>query len=65
VFFGLLAGAWDGQRSADTWRGLAICLSVDVMLGAGARALAAVPFIVLEVMALAMDPRSCHERARP
>ena len=54
-FFGLLAGAWDGDRSADTWWWLAICLSVDVMLGAGALALAAVPIIVLEVLALAMD----------
>lgn len=54
-FFGLLAGAWDGERSSDTWRWLAICLSVDVLLGAGALALAATPIIVLEVFALTMD----------
>jgi hypothetical protein len=54
-FFGLLAGAWDGERSADTWRWLAICLSVDLLLGAGAIALAATPIIALEVFALTMD----------
>jgi len=54
-FFGLLAGAWDGERSSDTWRWLAICLSVDILLGAGAIALAATPIIVLEVFALTMD----------
>jgi hypothetical protein len=54
-FVGLLAGAWDGERSADTWRWLVICLSVDLLLGAGAVALAAGPIIVLEVMALTMD----------
>ena len=54
-FFGLLAGAWAGDRSADTWRWLAICLSVDLLLGAGAIAMAATPIIVLEVFALTMD----------
>jgi hypothetical protein len=54
-FFGLLAGAWDGERSSDTWRWLAICLSVDTMLGAGAIALAATPIIALEAFALTMD----------
>ena len=54
-FFGLLAGAWDGERSADTWRWLVICLSVDLLLGAGAIALAAPPIIALEVLALGMD----------
>ena len=54
-FLAMLAGAWDGERSADTWRWLIICLSVDAMLGAGAIALAAVPIVALEVLALAMD----------
>lgn len=54
-FLGMLAGAWDGERSADTWRWLVICLSVDLLLGAGAVALAASPIIALEVLALTMD----------
>lgn len=54
-FLAMLAGAWDGERSADTWRWLLICLSVDAMLGFGAVALAAVPIIALEVLALALD----------
>jgi len=54
-FFGLLAGAWGGDRSADTWQWLTICLSVDLLLGAGALALAAAPIVVLEAMALTMD----------
>jgi hypothetical protein len=53
-FFGVLAGAW-GDRSAGTWRWLIICLSVDLMLGIGAVALAAAPIIALEVLALGMD----------
>jgi hypothetical protein len=69
-FFGLLAGAWDGDRSADTWCWLSICLSVDLLLGAGAVALAATPIIVLEVFALTMDlakvTRKVHDaRRRP
>ena len=55
LLFGMLAGAWDGERSADTWRWLIICLSVDAMLGAGALALAAVPIVALEALALGMD----------
>ncbi len=54
-FFGLLAGAWAGERSADTWRWLTICLAVDLLLGAGAIGLGATPIIVLEVFALTMD----------
>lgn len=54
-FVGLLGGAWGGERSADSRRWLAICLSVDLLLGAGAVGLAATPIIVLEAMALAMD----------
>jgi hypothetical protein len=54
-FLGMLAGAWDGERSADTWRWLIVCLSVDAMLGAGALALAAVPIVALEALALGMD----------
>ena len=54
-FLAMLAGAWDGERSADTWRWLLICLSVDAMLGFGAVALAAVPIIALEVLALTLD----------
>ena len=54
-FFGMLAGAWAGERSADTWRWLLICLSVDAMLGISAVALAAVPIIALEVLALTLD----------
>jgi hypothetical protein len=54
-FFGLLAGAWAGERSADTWHWLIIYLTVDLMLGAGAVALAATPMIALEVLALGMD----------
>jgi hypothetical protein len=54
-FFGLLAGSWAGDSSADTWHWLAICLSVDLLLGAGAIALAATPIIVLEIVALTMD----------
>jgi hypothetical protein len=54
-FLAMLAGAWDGERSADTWRWLVICLSFDIMLGAGALALAAVPIIALEVLALTLD----------
>jgi hypothetical protein len=54
-FLAMLAGAWDGERSADTWRWLIICLSVDAMLGAGALALAAVPIVALEALALGMD----------
>jgi hypothetical protein len=54
-FLAMLAGAWDGERSADTWRWLIICLSFDLMLGVGAIALAAVPIIALEMLALAMD----------
>ena len=54
-FFGMLAGARAGERSADTWRWLLICLSVDAMLGISAVALAAVPIIALEVLALTLD----------
>ncbi len=54
-FLAMLAGAWDGDRSADTWQWLIVCLSVDVLLGAGAVALAAGPIIVLEVMAMSLD----------
>jgi hypothetical protein len=54
-FTAMLAGAWDGERSADTWQWLVVCLSVDLLLGAGAVALAAVPIIALEVMALTLD----------
>lgn len=54
-FLAMLAGAWDGERSADTWHWLIICLSVDLLLGAGAVAVGAGPIIVLEVLALALD----------
>jgi len=39
-FLAMLAGAWDGERSADTWQWLIVCLSVDALLGACAVALA-------------------------
>jgi len=54
-FTAMLAGAWDGERSADTWQWLVVCLTVDLLLGAGAVALAAVPIIALELMALTLD----------
>jgi len=54
-FLAMLAGAWDGERSADTWQWLVVCLSVDALLGAGAVALAAGPIVALEVMALSLD----------
>jgi hypothetical protein len=61
-FFGLLAGAWAGARSADTWRWLFICLSVDLMLVSGAVWLAATPIIELEVLALTMDVTSLSRK---